>query len=153
MLERVRESIANRGQGRGQPRTATATGPDTAADDRGSTAERSRARTAASGVAAGVASGTRRVRAAIATVISVVTGLIALLIVIGIAFVIFGANRDNSIVHWVLDTAKFFVGPLDGMFKPKSHHAAVAINWGIAAVLYVFVGRTLARIISPARRD
>jgi hypothetical protein len=52
----------------------------------------------------------------------------------------------------VHDAAKFFVGPFDGMFKPKSHRAEVAINWGIAAALYVFVGRLIARLISPANQ-
>jgi hypothetical protein len=150
MLERFRERTGNRGAGGGVPRTAG--GPDTAAG-RGSTAERPGVRGAASGVASGVASGARRLRVALAAAITLVTGLIAALIVIGIAFVVFDANRDNSVVSWVHDAAKFFVGPFDGMFKPKNHHAEVALNWGIAALVYVLVGRLLARLISPARRD
>ena len=150
MLERIREWTGNRGASGGVPRTAD--GPDTAAD-RDSTSERRGVREAAGGVASGVATGARRLRVALATAITLVTGLIALLIVIGIAFVVLKANRDNSIVSWVHDAAKFFVGPFDGMFKPKSHRAEVAINWGIAAVVYVFVGRLIARLVSPARRD
>jgi hypothetical protein len=150
MLERITASRPNRGGAAGIPRTAA--GPDTAADDR-STAARPRVRGAASGVASGIATGTRRVQAAFATAITLITGLIALLIVIGIAFIVFKANRENSIVSWMHDAAKFFVGPFDGMFKPKSHRAEVTINWGIAAALYVFVGRLIARLVSPARRD
>jgi hypothetical protein len=130
----------------------TAASPDTTAD-RDTTAQRPGVRGAASGVASGVAVGARRMRVALAAAITVVTGLIALLIVIGIAFVVFKANPHNSIVSWVHDAAKFFVGPFDGMFKLKSHRAAVAVNWGIAAVVYVFVGRLIARLVSPARRD
>jgi hypothetical protein len=148
--ERIPESTDNGDASAGMPRTAA--GPDTAAD-RGSTAERRGVRGAASGVASGVAIGARRVRVALARAITLVTGLIALLIVIGVAFVVLKANRDNSIVSWVHDGAKFFVGPFDGMFKPKSHRAAVAINWSIAAVVYVFVGRLIAGLVSPARRD
>ena len=150
MLERFRTWRANRGRAAGTPRTATGPG---AAADRDSTANRGAVRGAASGVASGVATGTRRLLAAIATAIALITGLIALLIVIGIAFIVFKANRDNSVVSWVHDAAKFFVGPFDGMFKPKSHRAEVTINWGIAAALYVIVGRLISRLISPARRD
>jgi hypothetical protein len=150
MLERITAKRGNRG-GAGTPRTAA--GPDTAAADDGSAAARPRGRRAASGFASGIATGTRRLQAAVATAITLITGLIALLIVIGIAFVVFKANPQNSIVSWVHDAAKFFVGPFDGMFKPKSHRAAVTINWGIAAAVYVVVGRVIARLISPASRD
>jgi hypothetical protein len=150
VLERIRAWSANRGVAAGRARTAT--GPGSAARD-DSTAPRGRVRGAASGVASGVATGTRRLLAAIAAAITLITGLIALLIVIGIAFIVLKANRDNSIVSWVHDAAKFFVGPFDGMFKPKSHRAEVAVNWGIAAVLYAFVGRLIARLVSPADRS
>ena len=101
----------------------------------------------------GVAVGVRRVRDSVAAAIRLVTGLIALLIVIGIAFVVLKANKDNSIVDWVHDAAKFFVGPFDGMFEPKDRKLAVAINWGIAAALYAFVGGLIARMVAGRRTE
>jgi hypothetical protein len=99
----------------------------------------------------GVAVGVRRVRDSVAAAVRLVTGLIALLIVIGIAFVVLKANKDNSIVNWVHDAAKFFVGPFDGMFEPKDHKLAVGINWGIAAALYAFVGSVIAGLVAGRR--
>lgn len=95
--------------------------------------------------------GVRRVRDSIAAAVRFVTGMIALLIVIGIAFVVLKANRDNSIVDWVRDAANFFVGPFDGMFEPKNRRLGVAINWGIAAALYGFLGSVIARLIQGTR--
>src|SRR3954471_6010716 len=107
MLDRIHARRANRGSAAGIPRTAS--GPDTAAAA-DPTAERRGVRGAASGVASGVATGTRRLLAAVAAAITLITGLVALLIVIGIAFIVLKANRDNSIVSWVHDAAKFLVG-------------------------------------------
>ncbi len=88
-----------------------------------------------------------RISETLAAIITLIAGLIALLIVLGIAFVVLKANTHNSIVIDVHDAAKFFVGPFDGLFKPKDPKLAIGINWGIAAVVYVIVGRLLARVV------
>lgn len=75
-------------------------------------------------------------------------GLVAALIVLGIAFVALKANPHNSIVSDVHDAARFLVGPFDGLFTPHDHRLAVAIDWGIAAVVYVIVGRLVARLLT-----
>jgi hypothetical protein len=70
-----------------------------------------------------------------------------LTIVIGIALVVLEANRDNSVVDAVLDAAKFLVGPLDDVFEPDDRKVRVAVNWGIAALVYLIVGRLLVRLV------
>jgi hypothetical protein len=57
------------------------------------------------------------------------------------------ANPSNTIVSSVHDAAKFLVGPFDGIFKPKDHRLAVAIDWGLAAAVYLVVGRLIARLL------
>lgn len=83
----------------------------------------------------------------VATVVGTIFRIAALLIVLGIAFVVLEANADNSIVSVVLDVADFLVGPFDGLFTPKDEKLEVAINYGIAAVIYLVVGSLLARLI------
>ena len=83
----------------------------------------------------------------IATVVSTVFRLAALLIVLGILFVVLEANPDNGIASFVNDIADFLVGPFDDLFEPKDEKLATAINWGIAVIVYVVVGTFIARLL------
>jgi hypothetical protein len=85
----------------------------------------------------------------------VIAGAVAVVILIGIAFVVLKANRHNDIVSTVRDVARWLVGPFDGMFRPKHHHKlGIAINWGIAMAVYVVAGRFVAALIRrPLRRS
>lgn len=95
---------------------------------------------AVAGAALGVAS-------LIARIVWLVAALAALVIVAGILLIVLDANQSNSIVSAVHDAAKFLVGPFDGIFKPHDHKLAIAINWGIAALVYLAVGRLIARLL------
>jgi hypothetical protein len=88
------------------------------------------------------------VLSAIGTIIGAILSLIALLIIIYIVFVVFEANGDNAVVSFFADAAKFFVGPLDGLFTPERRKLEVGINYGIAAALYLIVGRIVASVLS-----
>lgn len=83
----------------------------------------------------------------LALIVDVVVGIVAVLIVLGIVFVVLKANPKNTIVRDVHDAAKFLVGPFDDLFTPHDHKLAIAINWGIAVVIYVVVGRIIARLL------
>ncbi len=84
----------------------------------------------------------------LARLIDIVVGVVALVIIVGILFVVFEANKDNGIVKAITDAAKFLVGPFDGMFTPKDRKLEVAVNWGIALIVYVIVGRVLAGLLN-----
>ncbi|MFN2616121.1 MAG: hypothetical protein ABR581_03235 [Thermoleophilaceae bacterium] len=88
--------------------------------------------------------------ALVATLVDLITAAVAVVILIGIAFVVLKANRHNDIVSTVHDVAKWLVGPFDGMFTPKDRKLGVAINWGIALVVYVIVGRFIASLVRRA---
>ena len=83
----------------------------------------------------------------VARVVSLVTSLVAAVLVIGILLVILEANRDNAIVEAVLDAARFLAGPFRDMFDLDSRKTEVAVNWGIAAVVYLVVGGLIARLL------
>jgi hypothetical protein len=83
----------------------------------------------------------------IARIVSLITGIVVGLIVIGILLVLLEANRDNSIVDWLLSAGEFLVEPFDNVFKPDGRKARVAVNWGLAAVIYAIVGALIARLL------
>ena len=103
-----------------------------------------RAGPGAGAVVAGAATGTVSL---VARLLWLAAALVALVIVAGIALVALKANMGNSIVSSIHDAAKFLVGPFDGTFKPSDHRLAVAINWGLAAVVYLFVARLIVRLL------
>jgi hypothetical protein len=86
----------------------------------------------------------------LASLVDLIVSVIAIIIVAGILFVVLDANKDNSIVSHVHDWAKWLVGPFDGLFTPKNHKVEIAVNWGIALVVYLFVGRLIARLLRRA---
>jgi hypothetical protein len=83
----------------------------------------------------------------VARIVSLITSVVVGLIVIGIVLVLLEANRDNAIVDWLVGAANSLVGPFDNVFQPDGHKARVAVNWGLAAVLYAVVGNMIARLL------
>ena len=73
--------------------------------------------------------------------------LVAAVIVAGIVLVLLDANMGNVIVRDIHDAASFLVGPFKNVFSPKSHKVDVAVNWGLAAVVYLLVGSLIARLL------
>jgi hypothetical protein len=84
---------------------------------------------------------------AIARVVRLVAGVVALVIVAGIVLVLLNANMGNVIVRDIHDAASFLVGPFKNLFSIKSHKANIAVNWGIAAVVYLVIGSLIARLL------
>jgi hypothetical protein len=66
--------------------------------------------------------------------------------------VLLKANPGNSIVSEVRGWARSLAGPFDGMFSFHNAHIAIAVNWGIAAVVYSIAGGLIARLIGGTRR-
>lgn len=88
----------------------------------------------------------------LARVVHLVVSVVVLIIVAGILLVVLDANPANSIVSQVHDWARSLAGPFDGMFSFHSADVAIAVNWGIAAVVYLFVGGLIARLIGRGHR-
>ena len=84
----------------------------------------------------------------LARIVRLAAGVIAAIIVAGILLVVLKANPANSVVSTVHDMARGLVGPFDGMFKLDDAKTAVAVNWAIAAVVYLILGALIARFIS-----
>jgi hypothetical protein len=86
-------------------------------------------------------------RASLARAVIVLTGAIALVLILGIVLTVLEANRSNDIVQLVRDAAGVLAGPFDNLFKLDSNKAERAVNWGIAAVVWLALGRLVARLL------
>jgi len=88
-------------------------------------------------------------RATLARAVILVATVVALVLILGIVLVVLGANRSNGLVQVVHDAASFLAGPFDGLFNLARHKVEVAVNWGIAAVVWYALGRLIARLLLP----
>jgi hypothetical protein len=86
-------------------------------------------------------------RASIARAVMLLAGAVALVLVVGILLVVLEANRSNDIVQFVRDAARLLAGPFDGLFTLDSNKAEKAVNWGIAAVVWLALGKLIARLL------
>lgn len=86
-------------------------------------------------------------RASLARAVILLTTAIALVLILGIVLVVLEANRSNDIVQVVRDAAGVLAGPFDNLFKLDSNKAERAVNWGIAAVVWLALGRLVARML------
>ena len=84
----------------------------------------------------------------LARVVRLIVVLVVLIIVAGIVLVLLKANPTNAVVADVHDAARWLAGPFDGIFSLRSARVAVAVNWGLAAVVYLIVGGLIARLLS-----
>ena len=103
-----------------------------------------------------VASAAAALRARIAQVVWLVCVLCALALALGALLIALKANRDNSLVQFVLDAANAVdLGVFakdEGIKQFKGSGAEVKnalFNWGIGAIAWLIVGRILDRIIRP----
>ena len=91
--------------------------------------------------------GATRVFELVATVVRVVCAVIAALILVHAAFVLFEANRGNSLVELtqsVRDTFGWFTRDLFTKPNPKM---AEVINDALAAVIWVVLGSLVSKLI------
>jgi hypothetical protein len=97
-----------------------------------------------------------KIRATVAQLLWLACALAALLLAVGALLVALDANRDNTLVRFVLDAADFVdlgvFSRVDGIKQFEGSGANVKnalFNWGLGAVAWLVVGRILDRIIKP----
>ena len=94
--------------------------------------------------------GVRAVRAKLASAIWLVAVVCALFLAVGALLVALKMNPDNAIVSFILDGADVLDLGEFKTFEGKDAAVKAALtNWGIAAVIYLLVGKVLDRIIRP----
>ena len=125
--------------------TAPATIPKQGGAER-KTSRSERLRTAGSTVK----KGTDALRNRIASIVWIVAVLCAVVLALGALLISLDANPDNALVEFVTDAAKRLDGPFANVFEFDGENArtkARLVNWGLAALAYLIVGRVADRII------
>ena len=129
---------------------------DTTGKDPAGAADEQQGRRAAAGPAARVKAGATAVRTRLAGVVWLVAVVCALFLAIGALLIALKANEQNSIVQFVLSGAHALDGPFSieqGIFtfadNDDGRVKSALTNWGIAAVVYLVIGKVLDRIIRP----
>jgi hypothetical protein len=97
------------------------------------------------------------IRAKVARAVRIVFAILATILALGALLIVLrhNINSGNPIVHFVLNVADDISGPFsrnDGIFHFTGKSAVpknALLNWGIAAIVYLLIGRFLANAIAP----
>lgn len=84
---------------------------------------------------------------AVIRVIRVVVGVVVTVFLLHVLFVVFDANQGNGFVELVYTLAKTFVLGLGDVFTPKDEVLGVALNYGLAALVYAVLGQLIIKAI------
>jgi hypothetical protein len=86
----------------------------------------------------------------LANIVRAAAALAVAILVVAILLVVLGANPSNGIVKAFHDAGSWLAGPFKGLFSLSNHKVGIAVNWGIAAIVYGIVGGLLARLLAGA---
>jgi hypothetical protein len=81
-------------------------------------------------------------------IVLIITGIVVASIVLGILLVVLGANLDNPVASFIHSVAEWLVTPFKALFTLKQEKIQVAVNWGVAAIVYLVIGLVIARLMS-----
>ena len=87
-------------------------------------------------------------RGTAARVITGIGALFALIEVVYILMILFGANQANSFFVFVKSLAAPLALFFPGLFDLGNYNLSVIVNYGLAAVFWIVVAGFLARVIS-----
>jgi hypothetical protein len=87
----------------------------------------------------------------LARVVDIVVAVVAVIIAVGVLLVVLEANRSNDVVKLIHDTAEWLVGPFKDFFTLDDPKLEVAVNWGLALVVYIALGRLVAGLLRRPR--
>ena len=93
-----------------------------------------------------MATGARAGLFLLARIVSLIVAVVVGIIVLGIVLVLLKANPSNQIVSTIHDWAAWLAGPFKDVFS-ISGRKGIALNWGLAAVVYAVVGGFVVRLL------
>jgi hypothetical protein len=85
---------------------------------------------------------------ALARLVRTATTIAVALVVAGILIHVLGANTSNGVVSAINDAASWLVQPFKNIFHLHGAKANVALNWGIAAVVYAIAGGLISNAMA-----
>ena len=87
----------------------------------------------------------------LARLIDIAVAVVSVIIALGVLLVVLEANPANDIVNLIHDAALWLVGPFKDVFTIDDRKLEVAVNWGLALVVYLVVGRLVAGLLRRPR--
>ena len=82
-----------------------------------------------------------------ARIVRLVTSVVVGLLVLAIVLVLLEANRDNAIVDLLLDAGAWLATPFEDVFTMDTRKERIAVNYGLAALVYAIAGGLIARLL------
>jgi hypothetical protein len=82
--------------------------------------------------------------------IRTIAGIVAAILVAAVLLRVLSANPHNVIVSDLHDAGSTLVGPFKGLFSVHSAKVTMAVNWCIAAVVYLLLGHLVAKVVAYA---
>jgi hypothetical protein len=86
----------------------------------------------------------------IARIVSTLFGIIALILIMHIVLVLADASTASTIVKDIADLASTLAWGLKALFSFGSAKLTAFVNYGLAALVYLFVGGVLVRLFRSA---
>jgi len=83
----------------------------------------------------------------LAAIIWIIAVIAAFFLILHIIFVLFEANAGNALVDFVSDVANALAWIFRDLFTPDDEKLRVFLNFGLAAIIYLALGRIVARAI------
>jgi hypothetical protein len=94
--------------------------------------------------------GTATAAATLARAVVLIGTVVAAILVVAILLYVLGASSSNGVGKAIHDAGSFLAGPFAGLFKLHDHKLKLAVNWGIAAVVWYALARLIARVLVRA---
>jgi hypothetical protein len=79
-----------------------------------------------------------------ATIVMVVADILAAILGLWILMYLLEANRANSLVQFIHDAARWLAGWSHDLFTFDAEWARVVAGYGLAALVYLFIGHAVA---------
>ncbi|MFB4318928.1 hypothetical protein [Actinomadura sp. 21ATH] len=89
----------------------------------------------------------KRAARVLAAIVSLITTLVVAVLAVHIVFVAFEANTGNDLVSTTAGWAADLAWQFEDVFKPADPKLEVAVNYGLAALVYLIAGRIVTGLI------
>ena len=86
----------------------------------------------------------------LARMVKFLTMAVVAVIVVGIVLHVLDANGGNALVSAIHDVSGWLVTPFKGIFNVDDNDLQIALNWGLAALVYGIVGSFIASMLARA---
>jgi hypothetical protein len=94
--------------------------------------------------------GVIRARHLLASAVLLIAVLCAAVLALGAVFTALSqTNESNELVSWVLARGEDLAGPFSDLFRLETAKNTLLVNWGIAALSYLILGKVIERVIRP----